>query len=283
MNKLALLLLGMVVACGAAGNTSPSTSTSASTSTASNNVTVLDEAFTIPALERQRTVRLYLPPGYATSGKRYPVLYMHDGQNLFDDTTAYAGEWGVDEALDQLASENALELIVVGIDHGNDKRINELNPFANERFGAGEGEDYLAFLVGTLKPYIDRNYRTLGDREHTAIMGSSMGGHISHYAIHRYPQVFSKAGIFSPAYWTGPQIFEHSRTAQVPEDARLYLLMGSEEGEEMVENMQRMTAQLRSNGHADDVLVSRVVAGAGHNEGFWRAEFPAAVQWLFQD
>ena len=103
-------------------------------SSASAKVTVLSPQLTIPGLNRQRTVRIYLPPGYATSTKRYPVLYMHDGQNLFDNATAYAGEWGVDEVLDELAQSQGLELIVVGIDNGGVQRITELNAWDNARF-----------------------------------------------------------------------------------------------------------------------------------------------------
>ena len=126
---------------------------------------------TIPGLGRERTIRLYLPPGYDASTKRYPVLYMHDGQNLFDDATSYVGEWGVDEALDALAADG-LELIVVGIDHGGEKRFNELSPVSHPRFGAGENRQYTDFVVNVLKPHIDATYRTRPEREHTGIMGS---------------------------------------------------------------------------------------------------------------
>jgi predicted alpha/beta superfamily hydrolase len=176
-------------------------------STALPGVSLLGEPVEMPGLNRKRQLRLYLPPGYATSNKRYPVLYMHDGQNLFDTTTAYAGEWKVDETLDALAKEGKLELIVVGIDNGAEKRMTELNAWDNPQFGAGENRAYTDFIVKTVKPMIDRQYRTLPDRANTAIMGSSMGGLASHYALAQYPQVFSKAGVFSPAYWTAEPAF----------------------------------------------------------------------------
>ncbi len=188
----------------------------------------------MPGLDRTRQIRVYVPPGYATSGKRYPVLYMHDGQNLFDDATAYAGEWHVDETMNALSRSGKLELIVVGIDNGKEKRMTELNPWPNPRFGAAEGKQYMDFVVKVLKPLIDKQYRTKADRANTAIMGSSIGGLISHYAIVQYPEVFSKAGIFSPAYWTAGPSFDYFAAKPAAGDARLYFLMGEKEGDSMV-------------------------------------------------
>ncbi len=249
-------------------------------STASNSVSVLTPPLVIPGLQRERTVRLYLPPSYATSNKRYPVLYMHDGQNLFDAATAYAGEWGVDETLDQLAKTSGLELIVVGIDNGGVKRMTELNPWDHERFGKGEGAQYMDFIVKVVKPQIDATYRTLPGREATGIMGSSMGGLISHYAILQYPQVFSKAGIFSPAYWPGMAVFDMAAKQRPASDARLALYMGGKEGG-AVAYYERMLAQLKAQGHPVSQTWSKLTPNAQHNEAAWRAEFGAAVQWMF--
>lgn len=248
-------------------------------STASAQVTVLPKPLTIPGLNRQRTLRLYLPPGYATSGKRYPVLYMHDGQNLFDDATAYAGEWGVDETLDRLAKEQGLELIVVGVDNGGVQRMTELNPWDHARFGPGEGERYMDFIVNVVKPLVDKNYRTLAAREHTGVMGSSMGGLISHYAILHYPKVFGVAGIFSPAYWVGPAVYKLAAAQPVPSDARLALYMGGGEGDQAVDDFRRMVAQLKAQRVAK--LWVKETPNAAHNEGAWRQEFAAAVSWMF--
>ena len=117
---------------------------------------------------------------------------MHDGQNLFDKNTSGYGEWKVDEALDKLYREKGLKLIVVGIDHGGSERLNEYSPFKNEKYGGGKGDAYLDFVVNTLKPYIDSNYRTLSDKKNTGIMGSSMGGLISHYAALKFPKFLEK-------------------------------------------------------------------------------------------
>lgn len=251
-------------------------------STASAEVMVLPEAFVMPGLNRTRQVRLYLPPGYQTSEKRYPVLYMHDGQNVFDNATSYAGEWGVDESLNELAAAGQLELIVVAIDNGGEKRMTELNPVDHDEFGKTEGKAYLEFIANTVKPYIDLHYRTLADVEHTGIMGSSMGGLISHYALLQFPQVFGKAGIFSPSYWAlGGQVqwFENQSVAQ---KARLYFYMGGEEGGSMVPDMKRVYQAALTKGHPTELAKYHVVAGAEHNEAAWRNEFKTAVLWLFK-
>lgn len=281
-----LILCAVVgVVCSKAADAPNARATDASSATvkssASAQVTVLSPQLTIPGLNRQRTVRIYVPPGYATSTKRYPVLYMHDGQNLFDNATAYAGEWGVDETLDELAQSQGLELIVVGIDNGGAQRMTELNAWDNTRFGKGEGKLYMDFIVDVVKPMVDAGYRTLPDREHTGVMGSSMGGLISHYAILQYPKVFSKAGIFSPAYWPGPEVFGLTATRPPATDARLALYMGGGEGDQAVNDYQRMVAQLKAQAHPGSNLWVKLTPGAPHNEGAWRSEFAQAVSWMF--
>lgn len=251
-------------------------------STALPGVSLLGEPLAMPGLERKRQLRLYLPPGYATSNKRYPVLYMHDGQNLFDNATAYAGEWKVDETLDALAREGRLEMIVVGIDNGQDKRMTELNAWDNERIGKGEGREYTDFIVKTVKPMIDRQYRTLPGREHTAIMGSSMGGLASHYAMVQYPQIFSKAGVFSPAYWTAQPSFDFVAAKPVPKDARVFLLMGEKEGPQMNADVKRMAEVVKKTGHPAANTVLKIVPGAEHNEAFWAGELREALLWMFK-
>ena len=199
-------------------------------STATDNVQVLPYQFVMPELDRQRTIRLYLPPSYQHSDKRYPVIYMHDGQNLFDDQTAFAGEWGVDESLNLLAEKQGLEVIVVAIDNGADFRMNELSPWENKRFGEAQGKQYMDFIVEIVKPYIDTNFRSKPDRLHTAIMGSSMGGLISHYAVHAYPEVFSKAGIFSPSYWYSQDVFCFTNLKKAAVDAHFNVMFGDKKG-----------------------------------------------------
>ncbi len=176
-------------------------------STASANVKVLTDAFPMPQLQRQRRIWIYLPPDYEQSNRQYPVLYIQDGQNVFDTGTSYAGEWYVDEALDKLFQDNGKTAIVVAIDNGSTQRMNEYSPWKNARMGGGEGAAYLKFLVETLKPYIDQHFRTLKGPESTGIMGSSMGGLIAFYGALQYPKVFGKAGVFSPSFWFSSEVF----------------------------------------------------------------------------
>ncbi|BDT60802.1 hypothetical protein MasN3_42960 [Massilia varians] len=277
-----LLPLLLALACGAPAHAADQPADGAKASTASSGVRLLGEPLAMPGLERKRQLRIYLPPGYATSNKRYPVLYMHDGQNLFDNATAYADEWKVDETLDALAREGKLEMIVVGIDNGQDKRMTELNAWDNAQFGKGEGQAYTDFIVKTVKPMIDRQYRTLAGRAHTAIMGSSMGGLASHYALVQYPQVFSKAGVFSPAYWTAQPSFDFVAAKPVPKDARVFLLMGEKEGPQMNADVKRMAQVMKQTGHPAANTVLKLVPGAEHNEAFWAGELREALLWMFK-
>lgn len=250
-------------------------------STAGPGVHVLAHRLVIPGLGRERTLRLYLPPSYETSpGKRYPVIYMHDAQNLFDEATSSFGqEWGVDETLDAFARTRGFEAIVVGIDHGGDERLHELSPWTNPKYGPAQGQLYMAFVVDVVKPYIDERYRTLPDRAHTAIAGSSMGGLASHYALLRYPQVFGKAAIFSPSYWYSNEVYLQTRAHPWPADARVYFYQGGREGEESLPDVQRMLPLLASQDAR--AMTLHVEPEHEHNERAWRAEFPRAVAWLF--
>lgn len=250
-------------------------------STAQPNVLVMSTDFYMPQLDRYRRIALYLPPDYETSGLSYPVLYMHDGQNLFDAYTAYAGEWEVDETLNSLAGEGYQVPLVVGIDNGGGNRIGEYTPWYNSQYGGGDGEKYIQFIVETLKPYIDQHYRTLPDRDNTALMGSSLGGLISHFGGLAYQDVFSKAGLFSPSYWFSDSIWSFTHQEGMQDDMRFFQLRGSGEGTEMATNMQRMNDSLVSIGVAQNNIFNKVVAGGQHNEQLWREAFGEAYLWLF--
>ena len=248
--------------------------------TAGPGVRVFTPPLRMPQSTFARGLRVYLPPGYARGTQRYPVLYMFDGQNLFDAATSYAGEWGVDEALDRLSRGEGLDVIVVGIDHGNALRIHELIPYTNPRFLPNAGVGFIDDVVHAIKPFIDANYRTLPDRGHTAIAGSSLGGLSADYAIHRYPQVFSMAGVFSPSYWVSDEAFAVAGRTRLPAGSRVYLFMGGKEGPESVRAVEDMARLLRMHPGAAEVRL-RVVPEAEHNEASWREAFPGAVRWLF--
>lgn len=271
----ALLLAVLAAACSHSPPAAPRAPS------AGPGVDVLATPFTMPVLDRQRTVRLYLPPSYGSNTKRYPVVYMHDGQNLFDDATSYAGEWGVDETLNASAARGGLEAIVVGIDNGGILRMTELNPFDHPRFGRGEGEAYVGFIVDVLKPWIDTHYRTLPGPEHTAVIGSSMGGLISDYAIHRHPGVFGRAGVLSPAYWTAPAIYEYAQSHPLPAGARVYFSMGEREGESAIPDVQRMHTLMAGQRPEPGAVTLHIAPGAGHDEAAWRAELPLVLAFLF--
>ncbi|MFN8539426.1 MAG: glycogen debranching protein GlgX [Thermomicrobiales bacterium] len=233
-----------------------------------------------PQLGIVRDIRVYLPPSYAQGTARYPVLYMHDGQNLFDEATAYAGEWRVDETMEELAREG-IEAIVVGIPNAGRGRLDEYSPFADQEYGGGRGEDYLAFIVHTLKPYIDASFRTLPEREQTGMLGSSLGGLISLYAFFRYPEVFGFAGMMSPAFWFADRaIFSFVEEAE-PADGRLYLDIGTAEGEDTLADTRWMVELLEAKGYeSGDRLRYVEDHGAGHNEAAWAARLREAITYL---
>jgi predicted alpha/beta superfamily hydrolase len=254
--------------------------TTARQHTASANVYIIDTAFYMPQLDRKRRIWIYLPAGYSESKKHYPVMYMHDGQNLFDEFTSGFGEWGVDECLDSLQQQTKNACIVVGIDNGP-KRLNEYNPYDNDRFGTGEGKAYVEFLVKTLKPFIDKHYRTIPSAQNTIIAGSSMGGLISYYAALVYPNVFGKAGIFSPSFWIAPQMLQLTDSIGNNLKGKYFFYIGEKEGEKEVQNMKDITDKL---GEISDALIySQTDPDGSHNEQAWRKWFAQFYKWVMSD
>jgi predicted alpha/beta superfamily hydrolase len=205
---------------------------------------------------------------------------MHDGQNLFDHATASFGEWGIDEALDTLG-QHIGETIVVAVDHGNEKRINEYSPFDNAEYGKGEGDAYVDFLVQTLMPYINNHYRTKKSARFTAIAGSSMGGLISLYAMLKYPNVFGVAGIFSPALWINPGIREYAARRASKLKGRIYFYAGDQESENMVSDLVAVHKLLEQNSKAK--LKTLIREGGRHSEDTWRDEFPGFYAWQINE
>lgn len=247
----------------------------------SKGVTFLPTNIEMPQFNRKRTIRMYFPPNYS-SGKRFPVIYMHDGQNLFDESTAFSGEWNVDETLDSLYTYYGFSCIVVGIYHGEKERINELSPWVNDSLKlGGDGDKYAKFIVKTLKPFIDSHFRTLPDRENTAIIGSSMGGLMSLYMTLEYPDVFSKAGIFSPSLWFSPKAFEQIQKYHQRKNQRIYLISGAKEGGLTIRNALKADSLLQSVGFDDSYLVNKISKDGQHSEWFWGREFGDAIKFLF--
>jgi metallo-beta-lactamase class B len=215
------------------------------------------------------------------------VLYLQDGQNVFDAATSFSGEWGIDETLDSLASRGVAGAIVVAVDNGGAQRMNEYNPWksATPRLGGGEGDLFVDFLSRTLKPYIDARYRTRTDARSTTIAGSSMGGLIALYASLTRPEVFGNAGVFSCACWIARDsimaLVERTTPGRTP--ARFYFVVGSLEGtnREPEQDQTAIAAALdRAGFRTGRVVVARIAPDGRHEEWFWRREFPAAYLWL---
>jgi predicted alpha/beta superfamily hydrolase len=245
--------------------------------TTGKNVHIADSAFYIPQLNRTRRIWIYLPASYSTSRKKYPVLYMQDGQNVFDEATSGFGEWGVDEALDTLQNKSQ-EMIVVAVDNDPVHRINEYSPYDMEKYGKGEGDAYLDFLVNTLQPFINKHYRTRKCASHNYIAGSSMGGLISFYALLKYPKKFGGAGVFSPAFWITPQLKNIDPKKAKKIKGKIYFFAGQQESDSMVPDMLSVFEQMHKHSKAKMKTVIR--AQGKHNEATWRAEFPLFYKWL---
>ncbi|MEW4924885.1 alpha/beta hydrolase-fold protein [Algibacter sp. 2305UL17-15] len=250
-------------------------------STATSNVQVFAENFEIPQLNRKRRISIYLPPNYSTSKESYPVLYIQDGQNVFDVSTSYSGEWEVDETLNKMYDESGFGLIVVAVDHGGEKRLNEYSPWNNDKYGKGEGKLYLDFLVNILKPEIDKRFRTKLDSQNTVVMGSSMGGLFAHYAAIDRPDVFGKAGVFSPSFWYADSVFKLPTVTSNLKDSRFYYVAGEKEGSNVAQLMNKMVGLIKANGFSENRIHNKIVENGTHSESFWKTEFQSAISWLF--
>ena len=253
------------------------------THTAAVNVQVLDEDYFIPQLNRTRRIWLYLPPDYATSTKNYPVIYMQDGQNLFDAFYSFAGEWKIDESMNDLFLHGDFGAIVVGIDNGGNERSNEYSPWVSLGFGGGDGEAYASFIVNTLKPHIDSTFRTLPGRDYTAIAGSSLGANIALYTAIEHQDVFGKVGVFSPAFWFSDSCYIHLHEKGITQQLRIYFVAGAHESDNNIADMTRMYNALYQEGQDENEMFFLNEPDGAHSEWFWAREYPDAYEWLFDD
>lgn len=258
----------------------------------------LHEKFASRFLGNERTIRVYLPPGYeASSRRRYPVLYMHDGQNIFDAATSFLGvEWGVDEACEKLIAAGTIPpLIVVGIDNTTD-RAGEYTAVAGTYRGepnGGRGRLYNRFLLEEVKPFIDATYRTKPGRAHTVVMGSSLGGLVSLDLALQHPDRFAAAGVVSPAlWWADHEILRRieSGAARIPANRRprLWIDMGTAEGssletfKECIAEVRRLAGGLRAarwREGRDYTLFED--EGADHSERAWNGRIERILTWLY--
>jgi predicted alpha/beta superfamily hydrolase len=243
---------------------------------------IVEQDLHIPEAIRTRRIAALLPYNYYETDRHYPVLYLQDGQNLFDDYAPY-GNWAVDKRLAQLQAEGQGDIIIVAIDHAMDKRIVEFTPTnTTTRFGMGEGRKYARFLAEKLKPYIDQRFRTKTDYHHTGIGGSSMGGLISIYAGMMYPKVFGRLMVFSPSLWVTPNIRFQLLNFQEPYTGKVYLYGGKKESVNMVPNLKRLQAAIDEKADKEKPSFFLSIDPEGeHNESRWGLEFPNAIRWLF--
>lgn len=253
-------------------------------SSASDNTHLIDLDFFIPTLNRTRRVWVYLPPDYHTSTKNYPVVYMQDAQNLFDQAYAPFGEWEVDETMNDLFyNQGDYGAIVIGIDHGNVDRINEYSPWVNSSYGGGQGDEYMDFLAQTLVPYVDNHFRTVADPNYRGLIGSSMGGLISQYGVIEHSNTFRKGGIMSPAFWFSGDLFDHVHTQGIHPDMKFYFMSGTNESSSMVPLMIQMQDSLLSLGLNGSRIRLETHSDGQHSEWFWAREFGGVYTWLFND
>lgn len=250
---------------------------------------------TVPGFLGGRRVWVYLPPDYDVNvDQHFPVLYMFDGQNVFDQATSFAGEWEVDETCESLIPAGLMEpIIVVAVDNGGLSRIYEYTPWYDPGFGGGGGEAHLQEFINVLMPWVDSNYRTRTGPHNTGLAGSSLGGLMPLYAVYAHSDAFGLIGALSPSiWWSGHALLDYAGGQPKP-PARVYMDMGTIESGSMVDE--------DGNGvddHIDDLRAMRdVMVGQGfvldedlmvvedeggvHNEWHWAQRFPATLQYLF--
>jgi predicted alpha/beta superfamily hydrolase len=226
-------------------------------------------------LNNARTVAVYLPPGYRGTRKRFPSIYMHDGQNLFDSGTSFAGvKWAVDETMQTLAAEGYQAIVVAVWNSAN--RQHEFTPFST--WWPGTGDAYLSFVTKTVKPLVDGTFRTIRNRENTGIIGSSLGALITTYAYFK-TRVFGFMGALSPAYWPGNgEIYRIVKQAKTPTPkGRIYLDNGSEENS--AQRMYNFLTTLKGYEPGPDIRYVEE-QDAQHNEAAWARRLPNALRFL---
>lgn len=248
-------------------------------------VEIISEEFYIPQLDRYRKVWALLPYDYYFSNKNYPVLYLQDAQNLFNEGSDY-GNWEIDKKLSILAEYGRGDVIIIAVEHGSEDRIKEYI-FDNDNIANGsEGKKYIRFIADTLKPFIDENYRTKKDRENTGIGGSSLGALISIYSGFLYPEVYSKLLIFSPSLWVEPNNNFPMMNFRVPYKIKIYLYGGGKEGSKMVKRIRIFEEYLKrweKKNLFDFEFRTNINPEGTHSEFYWSQEFPRAIEWLFYD
>ncbi|MDX2159980.1 MAG: alpha/beta hydrolase-fold protein [bacterium] len=252
-----------------------------------------------PQLDNDRNVFVWLPPGYDLDTAHYPVIYMHDGQNLFDAHHSHSGEWQVDETMTTLANDG-LPAIIVGLPNMNEMRGIEYSPYdftMQDQRHSGRGDAYIGFVTETVKPLIDSHFRTRPEPAFTGIAGSSMGGLISLHGFLTRRDVFGLCGAFSTAYWFGENALLQTAVRLADGTGRVYLDVGTREGETLtwffpnlppvdldmayVDGVRALRDALLTAGYAEgDQFMYLEEEGAPHHESAWARRLPAAMRFL---
>ncbi len=250
--------------------------------------------FYSPQLDNKRDILVWLPPDYATSERRYPVIYVHDAQNIFANELSFVGEWGFDETMTALASEG-ISAIIVGVNNMGEARRVEYSPFDWE-YGKGLGDAYLAFLTDTLKPLIDTHFRTQTHPSHNGLLGSSMGGLISLYGI-AISDVFGFGGVFSPYFAPDNGAIHRVVEQRLSPNKRIYMDVGTREADNLnvppeekdvasqryLESVRQMDRLLRQKGYDDHHYLYVEDEGGIHHEIAWARRLPNAIRFLLSE
>ncbi len=248
----------------------------------------LHKAESLGGIRSARDVIVYLPPGYSIEQSRFPVLYLNDGQNLFDPTTAFMGnDWGLGLAADGLIRSGEIQpLIIAGIYNRGEKRALDYTPLCDSRGNGGGAAAYGRWIRQHLKPFMDHRYRTLASPEHTGLGGSSLGGLVSLYLGLRYPQTFGKLLVMSPSvWWAGRAILKDVARLRRKPALKIWLDIGTSEGRNpgiFVKDVAELCRSLVAKGwHLGEDLAYLEAEGATHDEKAWRTRMPQALRFLF--
>ncbi|GAA4088348.1 hypothetical protein GCM10022392_06950 [Mucilaginibacter panaciglaebae] len=229
----------------------------------------------IKRLKRQRTLHIYFPPSYWNTRKKFPVIYVQDGQTTFIEG-AYNNESLYADSLVNMMPPNK-QCIIVAIQSGiNSVRMQEYNPY----IGTSDAAIYAAYVAKDVKTYIDTTFRTLKDAKHTAIVGSSMGGLISMYIAAKYSDIFGVAGIFSPAFWYAPMVYDDVARQGINSKSRFFFAYGDAENNEAEYANRMRTLLLQKRIGSKNIPAPMVVKGGKANEKQWRIDFEVFYRWF---
>jgi predicted alpha/beta superfamily hydrolase len=243
-------------------------------------VQLISNEFEIPQLNKTRKIWALIPHDYDKTDERYPVMYLQDAQNLFNEKAAF-GNWEIDKKLAVMSEYKIGKIIIIAIEHAEEDRVKEYN-VGKTVLGKGQGKKYIRFVTDTLKPFVDANFRTKTEREHTGIGGSSMGGLVSIFSGLKNPEVYGKLMIFSPSLWVVPELKINPKKA-FSADTKIYLYAGGNESETMIEHTHAFYEKLVTTEFVKDkTKINLSINRHGtHSETYWSDEFPKAIEWLF--